>query len=164
MKQVLYNGVTLVGLLIGISSCNSKQSEGHDNDIKQDEELFISVLEKHLNAVSSKDLTLLKTTMSPNGDMELILPNSEIKYSADEFIKFHEEWFEIHDWTFKTKILSSHIGDRIGVATTEILYEEPDRNGKPYFNRMIVSYSLEKVNGSWYIIKDHASSIDKTSY
>ncbi len=48
------------------------------------------------------------------------------------------------------------------MATTEFLYKELERNGKPYFNKMIVSYTLEKTDGNWYIIKDHASSIEKT--
>ncbi len=49
------------------------------------------------------------------------------------------------------------------MAVTEIVYREPEREGKPYFNRMIVSYDLEKIDGKWYIIKDHASSIESGS-
>ncbi len=151
-------------LIIGFSSCDLKDKEIQKNETSkiQNEELFKSVILKHLNAVTTKDLKKLKSTMSPKGNMELIQPSSEIVYSVDGFMKFHQEWFSIPDWTFKTKILSTNIGDRIGVATTEILYEEPERNGKPYFNKMIVSYTLEKTDGNWYIIKDHASSIEKT--
>ena len=118
---------------------------------------------KHLNAIKTKDLNTLKSTMSPKGNMELIQPSSEILYSVDGFMKFHKDWFEIPNWTVNTKILSMNIGDKVGVATTEFLYKEPERNGKPYFNRLIVSYTLEKINSKWYIIKDHASSIEKTA-
>lgn len=165
MKQTIsYKLIVISLIMLGFSSCELKQKEIKKNEVsqKQNEELFKSVMSKHLNAVTTKNLKILKSTMSPNGDMELIQPRSEIVYSVDGFMKFHQEWFSIPDWTFKTKILSTNIGDRIGVATTEILYEEPKRNGKPYFNRMIVSYTLEKMDGNWYIIKDHASSIEKT--
>lgn len=27
---------------------------------------------------------------------------------------------------------------------------------------MIVSYGLEKINNNWYIIKDHATTVEKT--
>ena len=40
---------------------------------------------------------------------------------------------------------------------------EPERDGKPYFNRMHISYTLEKQNGQWYVIKDHASSVEKST-
>jgi len=49
------------------------------------------------------------------------------------------------------------------MAITEIVYREPERNGEPYFNRMIVSYVLEKIDGHWCIIKDHASSVEKST-
>lgn len=151
-------------ILISFNSCDNKLKETQENELAQHQnsELFKSVISKHLDAVSNKDLMSLKSTLSPNGNMELIQQNSEIVYTVDEFMKFHQEWFNVPGWTFKTKLLSTNIGDKIGVATTEILYEEPERNGKPYFNRMIVSYTLEKINGNWYVIKDHASSIEKT--
>lgn len=165
MKQAIYFKLIVVSLLLlSFSSCEEKQKDIQQNEVseKQNEELFKSVFEKHLNAVTNRDLTTLKSTMSPKGNMELIQPSAEIVYSVDGFINFHQEWFNIPDWTFKTKVLSTSIGDKIGVATIEALYQEPERNGKPYFNRMIVSYTLEKTNGNWYIIKDHASSIEKT--
>ncbi|MTI31357.1 hypothetical protein E1171_11095 [Cytophagales bacterium RKSG123] len=100
--------------------------------------------------------------MSPRGNMQLILPQSKIKNSVEEFVNMHEEWFKDKTWTMETKILNTKIGDKIGMATTEAMYREPERNGKPYFNHMVVSYVLEKIDGQWYVIKDHASSIEKT--
>ena len=94
--------------------------------------------------------------------MQLILPGMEMMNSAEEFMAYHREWFQDTTWTFDTNILNTEIGDRLGMAITEIVYREPDRNGKPYFNRMIVSYVLEKNNGQWYVIKDHASSVEKS--
>ncbi len=94
-------------LIIGFSSCDLKDKEIQKNETSkiQNEELFKSVISKHLNAVTTKDLKNLKSTMSPKGNMELIQPSSEIVYSVDGFMKFHQEWFSIPDWTFKTKIL-----------------------------------------------------------
>jgi len=126
------------------------------------EQRFIERMQEHLNAVSNKDLTTLKSTLSPEGEMQLILPNTEIMYSVEKFMEYHQAWFQDTTWTFETKILSSEIGEKIGIAITEIVYREPERNGKPYFNRMIVSYALKKIDDQWYIIKDHASSIEKT--
>ena len=55
------------------------------------------------------------------------------------------------------------MSDDLGMAVVEVIYREPNRNGKPYFNRMIVSYDLQKVAGQWYVIKDHASSVEKST-
>lgn len=146
-----------------IISCNDKNEVSQNKKrIFENKKSFIAALHTHLDAVGNKDLISLKSTLSPTGKMSLILPNSEIIKNTDEFIKFHEEWFTDTTWTFETKILSTEIGEKIGIAITEILYKEPNRNGKPYFNRMIVSYGLEKIDNKWYVIKDHASSVEKS--
>jgi len=154
-------------LVVQITSCSTRLIKKNDALIKVDTEEnkrnFILTLEKHLDAVSNKDLAALKTTMSPEGKMHLILPQTEIISSVDSFMNFHKEWFKDTSWTFETEILHTDIGDKFGMAITEIMYREPDRNGKPYFNRMIVTYGLEKINGNWYIIQDHASSLEKST-
>ena len=95
--------------------------------------------------------------------MQLILPAEEITEGVDAFMTFHENWFKAGNWSFETKILNTEISTQLGIAITEVIYREPARNGEPYFNRMIVSYTLEKYEGQWYIIKDHASSIAKST-
>ena len=156
----------LIITVISITSCDSNQEKSNvnvNNNALQNEALFVATIQKHLDAVSNKDLTTLKSTLSPEGKMQLILPNSEIINSTINFIEYHKEWFQDTSWTFETKIINTEIGDKIGIAVTEIIYREPDRNGKPYFNRLIVSYGLEKIDDKWYIISDHASSIEKSN-
>ena len=165
MKKISYYIVLVMSFLFFLTtSCKEKPTTIQEPEIskEQNEASFHTVLAKHLKAVADKDYPTLKSTMSPKGNMELIQPSSEIVYTVDGFMKFHEEWFAVPNWTVNTKILSTDIGDKIGVATTEFLYQEPERNGKPYFNRLIVSYTLEKIDTHWYIIKDHASSVEKT--
>jgi len=147
------------------SSCkdSNHKTTSNENIVLTNQNLFIETLQKHLDAVSNKDLESLKETMHPNGKMQLILPSAEIMYTFEDFIMYHEDWFSMPNWSFETKIISSNVGEKLGVATTEIIYREPERDGKPYFNRMNVSYVLEKTNNSWYVIKDHASSIEKST-
>ncbi len=150
--------------ICSVTSCNEKNiSNDNKNQVEHNEEMFITTMEKHLSSVSKRDLSTLKSTMHPNGKMQLILPGSEIINGVDGFVEYHKEWFNDSTWTFETKILNTDIGKTFGMAITEIVYREPERDGKPYFNRMIVSYDLEKVNGNWYIVKDHASSTEKST-
>ncbi|PKH50965.1 hypothetical protein CXF68_09835 [Tenacibaculum sp. Bg11-29] len=145
-----------------VSSCNVENKKSNNFLEKQNEKAFTEVMLKHLKAVSDKNMETLKITLSPKGDMELIQPNMEIIYSVNGFLKFHEPFLKDSNSALEFKITSKNIGDRIGVATTEAIYKEFKRNGKPYFNRLIVTYTLEKIKGKWYVIKDHASSIEKT--
>jgi hypothetical protein len=126
-------------------------------------EAFRATLDKHLNAVVNSDLPALKSTLSPEGKMQLILPGMEIIATANGFIEYHEEWFKSSNWTFETEVLNTEIGPKYGFAVVEVVYREPDRDGLPYFNRMIVSYDLEQLDGNWYVVKDHASSVEKST-
>ena len=71
-------------------------------------------LERHLNAVSNKDIQTLGSTLHPDGKMMLILPGSETTYTVDEFLSFHTEWFADPTWTFDTQVLETEIGSILG--------------------------------------------------
>jgi len=131
--------------------------------ISEDAHEVLLTMQKHLEAVSQKNIGSLVETLSPANKMQLILPGQEIVFGADKFLAFHAEWFQDTTWSFETQILDLEVGDPIATATTQIIYREPERDGKPYFNRMIVTYILEKVDGHWYVISDHASSVEKST-
>lgn len=125
---------------------------------------FDAALTKHVNAIGDKDLETLSSTLSPNGEMQLILDQMEIIETVDGFMKFHETWFQDTTvWSMESKILNSTVGSEIGFGVVESIYREPFRNGVPYFNRLIVSYDLKKINGVWKVIKDHATSAEKST-
>jgi ketosteroid isomerase-like protein len=123
----------------------------------------LQVMEQHLQAVSQKNLQSLADTLDPDGRMQLILPQSEIREGTEAFLAFHRDWFANGDWTFETRILNHELGRDLAMVVVEIIYREPERDGKPYVNRMIVSYDLIRKNGRWYVIKDHASSVRKST-
>ena len=123
----------------------------------------LQVMEQHLQAVSLKDLESLAETLDPDGQMQLILPQAEIRNGTAAFLAFHRDWFATPDWTFETRILNHELGRDLAMVVVEIIYREPERDGQPYFNRMIVSYDLMHKNGRWYVIKDHASSVRKSN-
>ena len=143
-------------------SFNAEREEDEGRQAMREQELA-GVMQQHLDAVTNRDMETLQRTLSPNGNMQLILPDSEIMYSVDEFLNYHREWFQDSTWTFETNILNTAVGDPIGMAVVEVVYKEPSRAGKPYYNRMIVSYDLEKIDGKWYVIKDHASSVERSA-
>lgn len=130
---------------------------------EQNEVAYLSTLKTHLDAVSNRDLTTLAATLSPKGDMHLLLPQSKMITTAEGFLGFHRDWFVEPNWTLDNKIIHSDIGTDMGISVVEALYKEPERDGKPYFNKMNVSYALKKIEGKWYVVKDHACSVEKST-
>ncbi len=157
----------LLIVLIFCASCHEDSVEqlkvASQEEVQAKKADFVATMQKHLDAVTNRDLATLKSTLLPTGKMQLILPSTEIIDSVSGFLDYHEAWFQDTMWSFETKILNTDIGEQFGIAIVEIVYSEPERDGKPYFNRMNVSYALEHNDGKWFIIKDHASSVEKST-
>jgi hypothetical protein len=159
----------LIILLIILSNFSCKtdkeQLKSESREMKLERKMDVeNKMKKHLDAVTNRDLVTLKTTLHPDGKMQLILPGMEIINGVDEFMEFHSTWFSSNtEWSFETKILNSEVGKNYASVITELTYREPIRDGKPYFNRQIVSYVLENIKGQWYVIKDHCSSAEKST-
>lgn len=164
-NRILLPGISILICLALVMGCTQPAAKTETEEPKISQEAldasFTQTLQQHLNAVSNKDLEILKATLSPKGDMQLILPASEITNTTEAFLDMHEAWFQDSSWTFETKILHTDIGQEMGIAIVEVMYREPDRNGKPYFNKMAVSYALRNMAGNWYVVKDHACSLEK---
>lgn len=167
-STLLFSLLVLFFTLVATACTNNAPTQATVNETpavnsQENKATMIATMQKHLNAVSNKDLATLRSTMSPSGKMQLILPGAEIMKSVDSFMQYHEEWFQDTSWSFETKILSTETDQTLGTAVTEIVYREPERDGEPYWNRMIVTYSLQKEDGQWYVIQDHASSVEKST-
>ncbi len=153
-------------LCLIFNSCNNDPKIIHEPVLPGpalNKEMMLSAMNMHMKAISDRDLIVLKSTLSPQGNMQLLLPGLEIIDKVDGFMEYHREWFEEKNWSFDYRILNSEVGETMGMVLVSFTYKEPDRDGKPYFNRMVVSYDLQKIGGKWYVIKDHASSIQKST-
>lgn len=167
-KQIIILGMSL----FLFASCNSKpratvsETDTFENKEKryaENEARFTERLEAHLEAVRNRDLESLKKTLSPKGNMLLILPKMEMTTTVADFLENQAAWFKEPNWTFETKIVATEVGVKMGMAVVEAIYREPNVKGKPYFNRMNISYDLKKYNGQWYVIKDQMCSIEKST-
>jgi len=165
------NFVLLLGFSFVFSACHDSSLHSNQRvEIKpkpkynqaENEAEFTATLEKHLNAVSTRNLSELSSTLSPDGDTRLILVSRELTDTNSDFMAFHEEWFQDTTWTFDTKIKDIEVSEKMGLAIVEALYKEPRGNKEPYTNRLAVSYVLKKINGMWYVINDQSCSIEKT--
>jgi len=172
MKKMNLTGIFVMLLIaLVVVSCVEQKEQKVKEVVEEntfvtktnDAEACLGLMQTHLDAVTNRDLETLTATLSPRGNMQLILSGTEITEGVEGFIAYHKDWFALPDWTFETNILNADVGPELGMAIVEVIYREPLRDGKPYFNRMIVSYVLQKVDGQWYVIKDHASSVEKST-
>ena len=156
--------ILFVGALT-LLSCTENQIPQENTLSKEDTVTqFTAAMRKHLDAVEHKNIEALQATMSPDNELYFMLDKRPLSTTSASFMDFHKAWFkDTTSFTITFKILHTTVGDSVGIAITESMYREPNRDGKPYWNKMNVSYALKKVNGQWYVVKDHATSIAKST-
>lgn len=154
--------LVVVGFLVACGPAQEADEAPAATTASGKDENFTKVLEQHLAAVGSKDFDQLKLTVPQTGELVWILPNGASFMKAEEFLQNHEEWFQDTSWTMTTRIVQSDWGTDHGTAIVEADLREPERNGKPYFHRMYISYGLKKMNDGWKVVLDHASTIEKS--
>lgn len=151
----------LLTIILLFSSCINATEYSEEKNTEE----FREALQKHLNAITNKDIEVVKSTLpNPDEKMYLILPDGTRMNTAKEFIDMHAEWFKdtISKWKLTFNIKNVHTNKEMGFAIVDALLKEPNRNGKPYFHKMHVSYVLEKKDNKWLLVKDHASTLEKS--
>ena len=129
---------------------------------KADHKLFHASLRQHLNATFNRDIETLESLMSPDGMMYMMRPNTQVIHSTESYIDYHRSWFADDRWKLSGSITDSHVGTDVGTAVVDVRYEIPNLNGKAYWNELVISYVLKKVDDKWYVISDHSSSKRKS--
>lgn len=118
-----------------------------------------ALLQKHLNALVTRNIDELKSTLSPSGKIDFILSNMTPTKTTDEFIDFHEKMFTDSSWTINAEIITSNIGTKIAHFIVEINYSSITKNNKPFNSLLHTSYLLQKEKNDWYVVLDHATTI-----
>jgi ketosteroid isomerase-like protein len=119
---------------------------------------FKTALAAHLDAVSSRNLDGLKSTLTHSEALDLYLPNGKMLSSKSEFIEFHQNWFRETGWTMHFEPVSSAVTRELAIATVRTRYEDTV-DGKPYWseNWLTLVFKLEK--GEWRLIHDQNTRI-----
>lgn len=115
---------------------------------------FDCTLQKHIDAIQSRDFQRFETTITQGDELTFILPNGKLFRSTQEYKALLKEWFAQEGWTFSPEIVSQVEGLDMASALLLVDYREKDRNGKPYQLKHYLSLVFKKEGKSWRLIHD----------
>ena len=150
--KLLY--VSLFALLLMFIACQ----KADDKNSRQDP---LKVLDKHLWSIANHNLDSLKSTLSPSGEMLLVLPGNKILSGVDSCMAMHKAWFSDAPWRFHRKIRNVISGKEVTEVLVDATYMD-SKKGSPYYNKLAISFTLRREHGRWYVVKHHACSIEKS--
>ena len=116
---------------------------------------FDDVLDKHLNAIQTKNFEAFLDTVPHQGELTLLLANGRLMTTAEEFVALNREWFADPDWSLQITLIRKFTGADLGFALVEVNYHDIDRSGnpidKPYYLNLIFR---RHADGRWLLTHD----------
>lgn len=114
---------------------------------------FDEQLATHFEAVRTRDLQKLKSTLTAEENLELILPGGKRTTTKAEFVAFHVDWFASKTWTMRFEPISRIETANMAVATVRTHYEDV-QDGKPYVSENWLTLIFRNEDGRWALVHD----------
>jgi ketosteroid isomerase-like protein len=115
-------------------------------------------LEKHLNAVSTKNIDVIEATVADS--VTLIYPDGEVLKSKQKFVDFHKDWFKDTAWKMTTEILKAGEGGTLSYGLIKYQYTKLNSDGS--VKSQSDAYLLlifEKQKNGWKLVHDQNTRI-----
>ena len=120
---------------------------------------FGGALERHLDALRSKDIDVFLETLPQDGPLTLILPNGKLLSNAQDVIAFHRDWFADEDWSIETHVLRTIVGSEVAAALVRVEYNDLDRQGKPISQTYFLNIIFQRQDDRWLLVHDQNTTI-----
>lgn len=145
-------GLINIGILLALWAAPLATVEASDCD-------FDCTLERHLNAITSRDFEQFESTLTSRPRLNLILPDGRFTHDSTQYRDMLKGWFETPGWTMTYEVVSKDQTDTMGHALLLVAYDEADRNGSPYHIDHYLSLLFEKEPSGWKLIHDQNTLI-----
>jgi ketosteroid isomerase-like protein len=121
---------------------------------------FRETLEKHLDAIQSRDLAaLIDTLPAPDERIVLITAEGRLVRSVDEFVAMHRDWFASTTWTLGTEVVRTFESDELGVAVLRLDYRDASPDGTPIRQLSFLTLVFQRQGGRWVMVQDQNTPV-----
>jgi ketosteroid isomerase-like protein len=126
--------------------------------LSQKQSSFRLALNKHLNAISTKNLTDISATVDDS--IILIFPDGEVLKSKNKFVEMHQNWFKDSLWKMTTEVLNTIEDKSLAYANVKYKYSKfkPDGTALSVSNTYLLLI-FKKEKNSWKVIHDQNTKI-----
>jgi len=119
---------------------------------------FRETLDKHLRAISARDLEALIETLPPD-DLVLIMSNGKVVRSVAEFVEAHRGWFEMPSWELQTSPIHVFETDDVGAAVLRLDYSDLNADHTRFHESSILTLVFALRQGRWVMVHDQNTPI-----
>ena len=128
--------------------------------ISQQQQSFLTVLNEHLNAISSRNLPVISATVADS--VTLIFPDGEVLKSKRKFLEMHQDWFKDSLWKMTTHVLNTMESKSLAYASVKYRYARLKPDGTESAVSVSDTYLVlifKKEKNDWKLIHDQNTKI-----
>ncbi|MFS8638456.1 MAG: nuclear transport factor 2 family protein [Gemmatimonadota bacterium] len=140
---------------LALGACAAGQ-RAEDGDALSRE--FEATLNRHLDAIRTRDLAGIEATITSGPELVLIFPNGHRTTTRDEYMDFHRNWFASDTWTMHIEVLDVEVGRDFAIAMTRTLYEDV-ADGERVQSRSWLTLTFRREGDRWALYHDQNTRI-----
>ncbi len=112
---------------------------------------FAEVMSRHLNAIQQRDLVAYMSTIAPDDDLLMILPDGSSWDTRQAIEQGHQQWFSDTSWVFDAELVKQNVQSQFALTVYRVSVNRPERPGQPFLLSMLFAPAED---GCWYLRHD----------
>jgi ketosteroid isomerase-like protein len=122
---------------------------------------FDAALQRHFDAISSRDLAAFKSHLTRGDTLYTIVQNGHAFTTPAETLEIHEQWFQDPDWSWEGSVVHTVVGEDMAMALVRYQYR-PKPEAEPFSTWLVYVFRLE--DGQWRIVHDQNTAVDYAAF
>src|SRR4051812_43147839 len=138
--------------ILTLTSCN------REGTMKAD---FDKALQRHLDAISSRDIRAFKSNLTRGEKLYTIVQNGHAFTTPSELIEIHEQWFKDPNWIWEGSVVHKVVGEDMAMALVKYQYRAK-ADDEPFSTWLLYVFQLQ--DGEWRIVHDQNTALDYAAF
>ena len=122
---------------------------------------FDVALQKHFEAISSRDIEAFKSHLTKDKTLYTIVQNGHAFTTPSETIAIHEQWFKDKNWVWEGSVVHKIVGEDVAMALVKYQYRTKPED-KPIATWLTYVFQLQ--DGQWRIVHDQNTALDFVAF
>ncbi len=158
-RTVMTSALALVGAAYAApaGAAPARNSSLADTVVKQS---LADTVAKHLQAIQSRDLPGLESTLTSGEQLDLFLPSGVHLATRQAYLELHREWFADPGWSWSCTPVTQVVSDDLAVVTVRSRSETARDDQPPVeVSETWVTLTFRRETGRWALVHDQNTRI-----
>lgn len=130
--------------------------EGYNEPVGTPENEFAATLDRHLNAISSRDIAAFEATVAD--EVRLVGTDGNVIEGRVDAVEAHRQWFADPSWRFDPYVMFSDTKDGVGWALARVRYESAEGASELC---LFLLFTRDEADGLWRLSYDQGTAVKK---